>query len=615
MGLSATLSNALSGMGVTQSGLEILSRNVANAGVAGYNVQRQSPVENAGTNSSSVRATQVNRAFDQSLQNYYTKEVSDGGYSQVRSEFLGRLEIYLGKPGDKGSLDSLYAGFESSLEALATSPDNYATRSSVLNAAGGVAQRLNSLSADVQNLRQDTQNQMRDLVNGLNSNLSNLSDINQRLINSSQNDASRAALLDERDRLTSAISETIDVNVTYRPDGSVRLLTRAGVGILDVGVSTFSFGDSGKLSPNSLFSNNSAQNGVGDLTLSTPAGLTLDLVGQRVLQSGRLAALVEMRDQTLVQAQSQLDDVAASLAMAVSNVTTGATAVVSGAANGFEVDLSNVQKGNSFLLNYTEGGTTKTVKVVRVDDASKLPMDNTGPDGVRTIGLDFSGGIGAVATSLDSTLGAAIVVSNPVGNVLRVVDDGLGATSDINSLSTSITAANTQDGTLALPLFVDVSNNLFTNSLDNNTQRLGFAGRISLNSAVVQDNSLLVQYSSSSSLGDAGRANYILDQMRQASFSGEVTSLKSTGRNQLSGTVGAMVTQMLSYQGASVQSTQDQQATRKLTLETLDTRMKDKYGVNVDKEMARLIELQTAYAANARVLSTVQQLINTLMKI
>jgi len=394
----------------------------------------------------------------------------------------------------------------------------------------------------------------------------------------------------------------------------VRLMTRAGVGLLDVGASTFSFSDNGKLSPNSLFSSNSGQSGVGELSLRTPAGLTLDLVGQRVLQSGRLAGLVELRDQTLVQAQSQLDDIAASLALAVSNVTSQGTSVVSGAANGFEADLSNVQKGNSFLLDYVEGGTAKTVKVVRVDDPGKLPMDSTGADGVRTIGLDFSGGIGALAASLDTALGAAVVVSNPTGNILRVVDDGLGGSS-ITSLATTVTAQNTQDGTLAVPLFVDASNASFTNSLDNNTQRQGFAGRISLNSAVVQDNSLLVQYSSTSSLGDAGRANYILDQMRQASFSGEVSSTKSMGRNQLSGSVGAMVTQMLSYQGASVENTQAQQSTRQLTLETLNTRMKDKYGVNVDKEMALLIELQTAYAANARVLSTVQQLINTLMKI
>ncbi len=615
MGLSATLSNALSGMGVTQSGLEILSRNVANSGNPGYNVQRQSAIDNSGTNSSSVRTSGVNRAFDISLQNYYTQEVSDGGYAQVRSEFLSRLETYLGRPGEAGSLDSLYTGFESALQALTTSPDNYSTRAAALGAAGALTERLNSLSTSVQNLRQETETQIRDVVYDLNSNLSALSDVNLRLTNSVQNDASRAALEDERDRLTGAISEVIDVNVSYNSNGSVRLLTRAGVGLLDVEKSTFIFNDGGKISANSLFSSDSAQSGVGDLSLRTSSGLTLDLVGQGVLQSGRLAGLVELRDQSLVQVQSQLDDIAVSMALAVSNVTVEGTAVTSGAAAGFEVDLGQVQKGNSFLLDYVEAGTPKTVKVVRVDDPAKLPMDSTGPDGVRTIGLDFSGGIGAVATALDTALGAAIVVSNPSGNLLRVVDDGAGATSDITSLATTYTAANTQDGTLALPLFVDTANALFTNSLDNDTQRLGFAGRISLNSGVVQDNSLLVQYSSTSSLGDASRASNILDQIRNASFSGEITSIKSMGRNQMSGSVGAMVTQMLSYQGASVENTQSALSTRELTLETLNMRMQEEYGVDVDKEMALLIELQTAYAANARVLSTVQELIDTLMRI
>mgnify|MGYP001170121514 CR=1 FL=1 len=37
------------------------------------------------------------------------------------------------------------------------------------------------------------------------------------------------------------------------------------------------------------------------------------------------------------------------------------------------------------------------------------------------------------------------------------------------------------------------------------------------------------------------------------------------------------------------------------------------YAVNVDEEMARLMELQNAYAANARVLSVVQELLDALM--
>ena len=41
--------------------------------------------------------------------------------------------------------------------------------------------------------------------------------------------------------------------------------------------------------------------------------------------------------------------------------------------------------------------------------------------------------------------------------------------------------------------------------------------------------------------------------------------------------------------------------------------MHAEYGVNVDEEMARLMQLQNAYSASARVVSVVQELIDSLM--
>ncbi|MCF6326090.1 MAG: flagellar hook-associated protein FlgK [Devosiaceae bacterium] len=615
MSLTAALSNALSGMGVTQSGLEILARNVANSGTPGYNAQSQNLVESNGANSSSVRSSGVARAFDAALQQNYTDQVSNSGYARTRADFLSQLETLLGKPGDASSLDNIYSGFQSAMEAMATSPDSYATRAAAISSAETLANRLNSISSNVQNLRRDSESQIRNLVNGLNSDLSNLRDVNSRLAEFTQDTAARSALLDERDRLVASIGEVVDVNATYRDNGSVRLLTRSGVGLLDQQQSVFGFEAAGSLSANSLYSNNPSESGVGALTLRTSSGLPLDIVGQGILQSGKLGALVELRDSTLVQVQSQLDDIAASLAQSLSNINVASSSVSVGAQNGFEVDLAALQPGNSFTLNYTEGGNSETVRVMRVDDASLLPMDNTGSDGVRVIGLDFSGGIGAVAASLNASLGVAINVSNPSGSILRVLDDGALATSNIDGLSASYTAGNVQDGNLALPLFVDTANSAFTNSLDAGEQKIGFAGRISINSAVKLDNSLMVQFSATSSLGDASRANDIIDRLNNSSFVSDVTSTKSMGQIKLEGNVGALVSQMLSFQGASVEKTQSVSSTNDLSMEALSARMEEKYGVDIDKEMAMLMEMQTAYAANARVLSAVQELLNTLMRI
>ena len=43
---------------------------------------------------------------------------------------------------------------------------------------------------------------------------------------------------------------------------------------------------------------------------------------------------------------------------------------------------------------------------------------------------------------------------------------------------------------IARELFVDINNSAFTNALDGDGQTRGFAGRISVNPAIVQDNSL-----------------------------------------------------------------------------------------------------------------------------
>jgi flagellar hook-associated protein 1 FlgK len=50
-------------------------------------------------------------------------------------------------------------------------------------------------------------------------------------------------------------------------------------------------------------------------------------------------------------------------------------------------------------------------------------------------------------------------------------------------------------------------------------------------------------------------------------------------------------------------------------METISQRLDAEYGVNVDEEMARLMELQNAYAANSRVISVVQDLLQRLMDI
>src|SRR3569623_1875029 len=538
MGLSVSLSNALSGMATSQSSLNVLSRNVANAGTPGYHKQSLSVIDTMGVNSVFARSGGVERAFNSRLQAYYNSATSDSGYTSTMSNVLDQLQTYFGKPGSDGSIDTMFGQFQNALQALGTSPDDFATRATVVSKAQSLVATLNSLSGNIQSLRQATETQMQSSVNLLNQSLTTLAQLNQHLTDQNGDAASRSALMDQRDRLVSQISEQVDVQAQYRDDGTVALLTRTGVGLLDVKPATIQFQSAGSLSSDKTFSLDPSKSGVGVLSLVSSSGLTLDLVQQNVLQSGTLKALVDLRDKSLVAAQSQLDEVAAGLAQSMSTVTTDGTAATSGTRNGYSIDLASLRDGNDFTVTVARGGVPQTIKVVRVDDATKLPLSYTDANGVQVVGADFSSGATGVAATLTSALGPGFVVSG-TGTTLTVLDGG--------------------------------------------------------------------------SMGDDDRANYLLDQLTNMRFATPQSNVSELGSFRLGGSVGDLISQTMDFTGNVAADAQCSDETQQTAMTALNQRLDSEYGVNVDEEMARLLELQNAYSANARVISAVQDLMSKLL--
>jgi flagellar hook-associated protein 1 FlgK len=613
MGLSVTLSNALSGMKIGQNALDVLSGNVANAGTPGYHKRSISVIDSLGANSTYARQGSLTRTFNQSLQQHYTRAVSDSSFASVKSSYLDRLQTLFGMPGTTGSLDSAFSEFETSLTSLTSSPDNFANRADTIQKAQELAGALNRLSGDVQSLRQEVEAKISTSVDDINNQLQSLEKINIRLADQGIDPSSRATLLDQRDRLVGALSEQMDLRVSYRNDDTVALMTRSGVGILDGRASLLSFESAGQLSATSLFNATDAKSGVGKLTITTGAGLKIDLVKQNVMTSGELAGLIQLRDNDLVQAQDQLDEIAAGLAQSMSTKATTGTQVTSGASAGYEVDVGGLQNGNEFTFGYTQGGVSKTVRVLRVDDTTKLPLDYIDSNGARVVGLDFSAGPASVAAKLQSAVGSGIAISNPSGNTIRVMDDGALGNTDIKSMQSRSTVTGMQAGDLGINLFVDYGNTSFTNALDDNGQKLGFAGRISVNSLIATDNRLLVQYTPGTPLGDSDRVDQLLSNLDNLRFAGGQGSVAHSAGSRLAGTVSDLISQSINTVGNIASSAESEAETQEMTLDALGNRLESEYGVDVDEEMARLMELQNAFAANARVMSVAQELIKDLM--
>ena len=608
MGLTTSLTNAVSGLRINQDSLDIVSRNIANSGTPGYHKQSLNIVDYNTQSSTYARSIGTNRAFNASLQSYYTRQVSDTSNSTVQASYLDRLQGFLGKPGSAGSLDTIFGNLKNSLQGIATSPDDYTSRSQAVAAAQTMAETLNRLSSTIQGMRQETEGQIAADVHNLNGMLNSLSEVNGRMLDLGMTDGARAALLDQRDRLVSSVAELIDVKADYRGDGTVSLMTRSGVGLLDNGVSTFKFESAGNLSPNSVFDPDPTQTKVGKMTLTTPSGLTIDLVTQGVIQGGELGGLITLRDKTLVEAQEQLDEIASGLAQAFSTIKEPGTAVTSGAATGFDINLANLKPGNDVLFSYSEGGVDKRVRVVNSTD----PVDYLDATGQRVIGIDLSGNSAAAAAALSARLPGLAVTSTGQGN-LRILDDGATGNTDVKTAVARSTSGGLQGAGLGFNLFVDQGNAAFTNNLDTDPpQKQGFAARISVNPAIVANNQLMVQYEVGGTLGDADRADYIISQLEDMKFASGGNPAASAGKFQLTGNLGELISQVVGFQGSNINAALTKADDRQLTLDTVVDQMESEYGVNVDEEMARLMELQNAYAANARVVSVVKELLDAL---
>lgn len=608
MGLISSLSNAVSGLRTSQDSISILSRNVANAGTPGYHKQALNIVDYNSANSSYARTTGINRAFNQSLQTYYNRQVSDTSSAAVKGEYLSKLQGFLGKPGQTGSLDTMFGSFKNSLQALATSPDDYPARANAVAEAQAMAQRLNQLSGMVQELRQETEAQITNNVVEINAMMVSLNEVNNRMLDLGMTDTARSALLDQRDRLVAGIAGIIDVQADYRPNGTVALMTRSGVGLIDNGASTFKFTSAGALSPSAVASMDSTDTRVGTLQLVTPSGLTIDLIRQGVLQGGELAGLVELRDKTLVEAQNQLDEIAGALARSLSTITTpGAAASDGNGRTGLVSDVSHLQPGNDVYLTYTINGAEQRVRIVY----STNGQDYVDSSGQRVISVDLSDTSAAAATLQNKLPG--LNITSPSAGRLQVLDDGLSGNRDITGLTSRGTASGMQTGELAMALFVDQGGAPFTGNLDTDPpQVIGFAARISINPAVLTDNRLLVQFDVDHTLGDASRPDYVLKQLNSMNFVSGTTPAANVNRHPLTGTIEQMIGQVLNYQGTTIGAALSQRDDRMLTLDTITSQMETEYGVDMDQEMARLTELQSAYAANARIVAVVKELLDTL---
>lgn len=627
MSLTSALGNALSGLRFTSTATALTSANIANAGNPAYTRKTISPVQMlTGEAVSGVAVASITREYDAFVQRQLIAERANGGYASTRSQFLSRLDQMFGAPGSARALDTVLNEFSASFQTLATSPESQTARAGVINAATVAAQTLRGLSDSVQAMRLDAEKGLGEATARLNSLLADLSKTNDRL-KIAFDDEARVGLLDQRDSLVDEISQYVDLRVTYSSTGAAQLHGN-GFTLLGAGTPpTLSFDGHDILGPGNSYDTDPAKRSVGTITAHTASG-PVDLIAAGMFKSGSIAALIELRDKSLPAAQEQLDQIAAGLvqSLGTSASATPVTAAGPGPTTGYDTPLgAGLLDGDTVTLELTANGVTQKITFKRVDDTS-VPMSDdmtADPNDIvfRLTGSSAAGHAGQMQAAIDAWaagVGApagAFGITTGAGALRVLADPAVAGGASVGRAVANVTAQSLSGGDGAMPFFIDntAAGGLYSDRITAaGAQSVGLAARLDVNAALKADPGALVRMDASTPESDSTRPAFFVAALAATGRYYQPAGGLGTAANPFQGSV-------LSYARAAVTAQTNEAATAQKIAEgqtTLVTQLQARFdsvaAVNIDQEMTLLVQLQTSYAANARIMTAVREMLDIL---
>jgi flagellar hook-associated protein 1 FlgK len=619
MSLGGVLDAALSGLRVTSANLEVSAHNVANADTPGYSKKVAGQAELvAGEQLSGVRLLDTTRRIDTLIQQTIRNESPGLAYTDTMSRFYTQMDALFGQPGAQNAIDTMFADFRGSLEELTNSPESMLSREAVLSDGRNLANKLNSMSTDLQDMRLEAERGIAAGIERVNELLQSLASLNEQITTTQQAIAPPAGMLDQRDNMLEELSGLMDIRVIPAERGAVSVFTQSGVLLLGGDPADLRFDQRGSVSPQSTYDRDPALRSLGTVQLTIANGYSIDLIADDAIRSGSIGAFIDLRDGVMTQAQAQLDALADAMARSLSNKDVASTAATDGTNDGLAVDVSELQNGNSMTLTYTDDttGNQHVVTIVRVEEAGAPPLgDNyTARIDDTVIPLSFQPDLATAATSLQAALGPGFNV-DAVGNSLRILDDGPANTRTIDALTATVTETGLNGGTVALPFFVDTGGTppSYTNAHGTVPQQVGFAERIAVNPDLFDDPASLVSYGSDTLAGDPARPRAIIERLMDEpwEFSGQTGV---AGSSPFVGQTTDFIQRAISFQARESETAKRAFETETIAMESLRERQASVTGVNIDEEMAALVTLQTAYQANARLISAYKEMTDTLLR-
>jgi flagellar hook-associated protein 1 FlgK len=235
-------------------------------------------------------------------------------------EILGQLNEISGSVEDERSPSALIGKLTNALQFLTSNPANEQSARSAITVARSVTNCLNAASQAVASIRGQVEDELAAGVVNSNRLLSEIENVNQKIVCNSQREIDVTDFLDERDRLVETLAEEIGLRVSYRQNSDIVLQTDSGI-ILFETVARKLFYQAGAPEAGA-YKNSVVIDGILAIGSNSPMAIS----------TGRLKALTDLRDSYCTSASAQIDEISRGLISAFAEKSTnlGATSQKAG---------------------------------------------------------------------------------------------------------------------------------------------------------------------------------------------------------------------------------------------------------------------------------------------
>lgn len=328
-------------------GLDVAGQNIANVNTPGY-VRRSAvladvPPPDPWSSGGGVDAVAVTASRAPLVEARLRYERPAAAREKAAADHLAVIEASLGVPGQ--SLDAALSRFYNTYSALAQTPTSNTARQQVVLEGDALAKSFHDLSQGFLDARHAADDDIRAAVTQINALARQLAAINREV--SQTTGSAVEGLLDQQSNVVRALGELVDVAVLTRDDGSVDVTIGNGRALV-IGQSVYD-----------LSTTPSPVNGYAEI-LSSGGSTITDVTAE--IGSGRLGGLLRVRDTLVPQYQSQLDQLAHSVATNINAlVTTGYDQAGTAGVNFFTAPTAVAGAARAFSVSSAVAANTSLV--------------------------------------------------------------------------------------------------------------------------------------------------------------------------------------------------------------------------------------------------------------